>query len=963
MTPERWQKLASLYDIASKESYDQRRAVLGQISDDPSLVDEVLRMLEMEQQPASFLEASPAKQWLEEPDTLLPIGDMIDGRYRVVRRLGAGGMGEVYEALDEELGTPLALKTLRPERLGDQQAQRRLKREAALALRITHPNVCRLYGTLRVPVQGLSILVLTMELLSGPSLAQRLQEQGPLSEADALPIVRQILLALEAAHGAGVVHRDLKPANVLLHNDRAVVTDFGLAGPGPGFDGPTGATTVTQPGQWMGTLEYMAPEQLRQKEAVPASDLYSLGVIMYELVTGNRPTTGANGLQEMMNRLLTPPSGPREAGARVSRRYNAIVCRCLAREPEQRFASAREVLNVLDGAWLRPRIARGPLALSSRRGALLALAGTASAAALATGGYYWRQSTAALPASPLLLVTPVSGATGELATLWLALRKQLDQSAHVKVWDPAGLTDALTSLRLPAQPPSTISSDLWRRIAQRLNADFAIFFSLTSLAGEYLLQGRMEWLGKDLNSPRRQWTQSFPAPSQDRLPDAVREAARWIRNAAGETSASIAATDRPPGMVTTSSFEALQLFEKAEAILNDHPEEAISYLSEAVRLDPKFALAWFRLGDRQVFLADWPNGLQSWNRAAALASEGHLSLREADRIRTLYALEIGDLRSAESGALRWAEDFPEELRPLWEAFHARLLLGRISDAENIIPRMAAQPKSERYWGLARAQVALWKGNSKEVREMGQMLEKLGGNAQAQGLGYTSLSHALEGDFIAAIRAAERYFELPSNSRRSAGYQRVAALEAATGNFSAAEQRLQAGIQWDEKNGLRSASAYKHYSLAYLAWLQGKFAAVPAHCTLAARSGDPLTMVPACVALLARSGHRTDSRQLAQQWKAPVDLPRFRYFQFWMQGEQELASGNHPAALESLRTAERFDASLLPSEPLLNGLVQSGNPAAKELAQHKLHHTSTVFESTETAPVGTIYYFRHHAGEI
>lgn len=270
-------------------------------------------------------------------------GEKIAGRYRVIRFLARGGMGEVYEVEDQELRERVALKTVRGDVSRDHLAVERFRREIQLARKVTHPNVCRIFD---VSFHG-GLIFLTMELLEGESLAQRLRRAGPMSGEEALPVARQIAWALHAAHQAGIVHRDLKPGNVVLTESkgttRAVVTDFGLARLESGED----AMTLTAQAGVVGTPAYLAPEQVEGKEITGAVDIYALGIVLYEMLTGTVPFVGDTALSVAVRRLQERPASPRVHMPDLDARWEATILRCLERDPAARFRSAPEVVQSL----------------------------------------------------------------------------------------------------------------------------------------------------------------------------------------------------------------------------------------------------------------------------------------------------------------------------------------------------------------------------------------------------------------------------------------------------------------------------------------------------------------------------------------------------------------------------------------------------------------------------------------
>lgn len=277
-------------------------------------------------------------------------GDLLSGRFRILRFLGEGGMGEVYAAEDRELHERVALKTLRPAVSGKPELIARFKREVQLARKVTHRNVCRLFDLFRHEFEtGGSIAFLTMELLDGNTLAQHIRQTGPMKPAEARSIVEQVLAGLMAAHDAGIVHRDLKSGNIMLATQsgggiRAVITDFGLAGEDEVSTANLGAGA---PFAVRGTPAYMAPEQVSGGAVTTSADLYAFGIMLFEMVTGRLPFSGTDAWDTAVKRLKQPPPSPRQYAPDLDRRWNAAILACLALEPGRRPQSAREVLTML----------------------------------------------------------------------------------------------------------------------------------------------------------------------------------------------------------------------------------------------------------------------------------------------------------------------------------------------------------------------------------------------------------------------------------------------------------------------------------------------------------------------------------------------------------------------------------------------------------------------------------------
>jgi serine/threonine protein kinase/tetratricopeptide (TPR) repeat protein/TolB-like protein len=286
--------------------------------------------------------------------------EMLAGRYRVARFIARGGMGEVYEVEDLELKERVALKTVRWDVARDALTVERFKREIQLARKVTHPNVCRIFDVSHHRDEGApeATIFLTMELLPGETLSQRLRRAGPMRTEEALPIAGQIAEALQAAHQAGVVHRDLKPGNVVLVEGResartravrAVVTDFGLARLETGAEAAANqALTLTGAAGVVGTPAYLAPEQVEGGEITAAADIFAFGIVLYEMLTGTVPFLGENALSTAVKRLREAPVPPRVHVPGLDPRWEAAILRCLERAPSARFASAPEVIRALE---------------------------------------------------------------------------------------------------------------------------------------------------------------------------------------------------------------------------------------------------------------------------------------------------------------------------------------------------------------------------------------------------------------------------------------------------------------------------------------------------------------------------------------------------------------------------------------------------------------------------------------
>jgi serine/threonine protein kinase/beta-lactam-binding protein with PASTA domain len=275
-------------------------------------------------------------------------GTLIDERYRVISRVGSGGMAEVYCAEDTQLGRRVAVKLLHERFAQDEEFVERFRREASSAASLSHANIVSVYD--RGEWGG--TYYIAMEYLDGRSLDSIVREEAPLTPERAIEITEQVLRAARFAHRRGVVHRDLKPHNVIIDDEgRVKVTDFGIA--------RAGASEITQTGSIMGTARYLSPEQAQGHAVSPRSDLYAIGIMLYELLTGTVPFEGDSVVAIALRHLSEPPRPPSSFVPTISANLDAIVMRALEKSPEQRFADADEFLSALEGERERLRATDG----------------------------------------------------------------------------------------------------------------------------------------------------------------------------------------------------------------------------------------------------------------------------------------------------------------------------------------------------------------------------------------------------------------------------------------------------------------------------------------------------------------------------------------------------------------------------------------------------------------------------
>jgi len=519
-------------------------------------------------------------------------------------------MGEVYEAEDVELHERVALKSIRSDLLDDAKTLDRFKREVYLARKVTHPNVCRIFDLFRQPsnVAGgsrSSVVFVAMELLEGETLAEFLRRQPRLRVGDARPIAVQIAAGLGAAHSAGVLHRDFKPGNVLLvprgKAVRAVITDFGLALRSTKESNP--GVPVTGTGHVLGTPAYMSPEQVEGKDLTPASDVYSLGLVLYQMVTGVRAFEDATPLATAVRRIKENPVPPRTLVPDLDRRWESVILRCLEREPKARFQSGEEVADALrgenrhHGRWsVEPRTALASLAV------LLVIA--AGALFVSRIRYHEATNTPAITRSiaarPSVAVLPFRNLSGRSDTEWVStalpemLTAELAAGGKLRTFPGQNIARASADLKLTGM--QTLARDTLKQLRKYLGSDYVVLGSYLDQGSASGAQVRIDLWLQDARTGETAATVSEKGSDSD-LDDLATRAGADLRQklGAGEITPGDAALVRA---TLPSNREAARLYAEGLAKLRvaDAPA-ARDLLEHAVAADPNFALGHSALAD------------------------------------------------------------------------------------------------------------------------------------------------------------------------------------------------------------------------------------------------------------------------------------------------------------------------------------------------------------------------------
>jgi tetratricopeptide (TPR) repeat protein len=510
------------------------------------------------------------------------------GPYEIVARIGTGGMGEVYRARDTRLHRPVAIKILH-RTFTSPAARERFQREARAASALNHPNICVIYDV--GEADGLPYLV--MELLDGRTLRERIGTK-PLHIPEALALSIQVADALDAAHSQGIVHRDIKPDNIFV-TDRghAKVLDFGLARQSQPAD-PEAQTEemLTAPGSAVGTIAYMSPEQARGQNVDARSDLWSLGVVLYEMATGARPFHGPTSPMVFDALLNKTPKPPGLRNSKVPAELERIINKLLEKDRELRYHSAAELRIDLE----RLQAGSGPTAIRKTRNPLLKhwIAAVAGLLLTVAGGmFYWQQGAHAKPLTDkdVLVLADFVNTTGDPVfdgTLRQALAIQIEQSPFLKIMDDEQVRKNQRLMSLP--PGSQITNQIAHDICVRDAAAATIGGSIAGLGKSYVVTLQAIGCKEGATLAREQ----IQADDKEHVLNAVGSAATAMRGKLGESHSSIQKLNRPLEEATTSSLEALQSYTEGKALLSQGRFLAAAPLFErAVALDPNFAAAYY----------------------------------------------------------------------------------------------------------------------------------------------------------------------------------------------------------------------------------------------------------------------------------------------------------------------------------------------------------------------------------
>ena len=822
-------------------------------------------------------------------DDLKP-GTILASRYEIQELIGRGGMGAVYKARDTELDRIVALKLIRPELARNPEVLRRFKQELILARQVTHKNVIRIFDL----GQSDGIKFITMDFVAGQDLRNLLREKGKFPPQQAAQIMLQICRALEAAHGESVIHRDLKPQNIMLDaKGRVYVMDFGIARSAylPG---------MTQTGALIGTPEYMSPEQARGEKLTERSDLFSLGVIFYELLTAQSPYPGDAPLATLWKRLQEKPKPPIEIDPSVPKPLSDIVMKALEIEPETRWASAREMANQLE-IWLGPSGDSSTIFLPAPRAAgYWKWASAGLAVLLVAGLLVFRLKFIAKPklAHPpvSVLVADFTNHTGDPIfddTLEPMFNVALEGASFINAYSRG--TARRQAQQLP-HPSDKLDEQSARLVAVAQGLGAVVTGSLSRRGDGYKLS--VEAL--DARSGKSIAAAEVDAADKDKLLLDVPKLAAPIRKALGDTtpeSVQLAAS----GPFTAASLEVVHLYSVAmQQQFAGKTEEALQSFSKAADLDPNFARAYSGMSAVAGNLgrqADAEKYIKS-----AMEHVDRMTERERYHTRAIFYYMAGDYPKCVEEYASLVNQYPADRGAQANLAVCYIQLRNIPKAVEAARRAVEILPGAAFFRQNLS--SIYSFNSEFQNGEREAREALRINPSSE-RGNLALAEAQLGQGQIP-QAAESYHQLEKVSAKGASMAVVglADLDAYGGRFADAVRLLEQGASVDLAAKRTEDAANKFASLAQIQLLRGQKAAALAAADKALAQAQSVQVRFLAGRIFAEAGEIAKAQKLAASLTSESQAEPQAYGKI-IEGKSALKQGDSRQAIKSFTDANNL----------------------------------------------------------